>query len=89
MHQHHHLEVFAAHRQRCGHAGPGGEPGNHGELVARELLEEERHEGDDVALLLQTLCGTRDVSANFYEEVRKVLTKASSREAMVERLDWC
>ena len=38
--------------------------------------EEETHEGDDVGLLLQSLYGTRDASANFQEEVRKVLTKA-------------
>ena len=40
------------------------------------LLEEETHEGDDVGLLLQSLYGTRDASANFREEVRNVLTKA-------------
>ena len=39
-----------------------------------ELSEEEAHEGDDVGLLLQSLYGTRDASANF-QEVRKVLTK--------------
>ena len=49
--------------------------------ICAELPEEETHEGDDVGLLLQSLYGTRDASANFQEEVRKVLTKAGSREA--------
>ena len=44
--------------------------------ICVELLEEETHEGDDVGLLLQSLYSTRDASANFQEEVRKVLTKA-------------
>ena len=44
--------------------------------ICVELLEEEAHEGDDVGLLRQSLCGTRDASTNFQEEVRKVLTKA-------------
>ena len=43
--------------------------------ICVELPEEETHEGDDVGLLLQSLHGTRDASANF-QEVRKVLTKA-------------
>ena len=44
--------------------------------ICVELPEEETHVGDDVGLLLQGLYGTRDASANFQEEVRKVLTKA-------------
>ena len=44
--------------------------------ICVELPEEETHEGDEVGLLLQSLHGTRDASANFQEEVRKVLTKA-------------
>ena len=44
--------------------------------ICAELLEEETHEGDDVGLLLQSLYGTSDASANFQEEVRKVLSKA-------------
>ena len=44
--------------------------------ICVELLEEETHEGDDVGRLLQSLYGTRDASANFQEEARKVLTKA-------------
>ena len=44
--------------------------------ICVELPEEETHEGDDVGLLLQSFYGTRDASANFQEEVRKVLTKA-------------
>ena len=44
--------------------------------ICVELFEEETHEGDDVGLLVQTLYGTSDSSANFQEEVRKVSTKA-------------
>ena len=55
--------------------------GRFGEAPARRaicvaLLGEEGHEGDDVGLLLQSIYGNRDASANFHEEVRKVLTKA-------------
>ena len=39
-------------------------------------LKKRHMKGDDVGLLLQGLYGTRDASANFQEEVRKVLTKA-------------
>ena len=44
--------------------------------ICVRLPEEEGHEGDEVGLLLQSLYGTRDASANFQEEIRKVLTKA-------------
>ena len=44
--------------------------------ICAELFAEETHERDDVGLLLQSLYGTTDASANFQEEVRKVSTKA-------------
>ena len=44
----------------------------------QELLEEETHEGDDAGLLLQSLYGTRDASANFQEEVKKVVDRAGT-----------
>jgi len=45
-----------------------------------ELPEEERREGlDEVGLLQQSLYGTRDASANFQEEIRRVLTRAGFR----------
>ena len=50
--------------------------------ICVELPEEETRGRGDVGLLLQSLCGTRDASANFQEEVRKVLTQGgSSKEA--------
>ena len=57
--------------------------------ICVELLEEEAHEGDDVALLLQSLYGTRDASANFQEEVRKVLTKAGFKRGKYNPSTYC
>ena len=52
--------------------------------ICAELPEDGRDEGDGVGLLLQSLYGTRDASANFQEEIKKVLTKAGVQERQVQ-----
>ena len=52
--------------------------------ICVELPEEETHEGDDVGLLLQSLYGTRDASANFEEEVRKGVDQSGVQERQVQ-----